>query len=93
MRNVPEEENSDYSWGVRQSAKISFEDDLFIGQRHQKRSTLLAQTLDKNLHQHIEERVVEGQGNIHDVNKDEKNTDDLVKDDCPDNSKDLCKDG
>ncbi|KAK0166439.1 hypothetical protein PV328_004859 [Microctonus aethiopoides] len=57
------EENSEYSSGVRQSARISFEDDLFGGNRHSKRSTLLTQTLEKNQQQILmqEERVVEGQ--------------------------------
>ena len=59
---VPEEENSEYLSGVRQSARISFDDELFIGQqRPSKRNSLLAQTLEKN---HIDERVVEGQGTI-----------------------------
>ncbi|CAG2064997.1 unnamed protein product, partial [Timema podura] len=43
------EENSEYSSGVRQSARISFDDELFLGR---KKSSL---TLD---------RVVEGQGNL-----------------------------
>lgn len=46
-----EEENSEYSSGVRQSARISFDDDLFIGQRQVRKSN-----------PHVEERVVEGQG-------------------------------
>nr|CAD7397873.1 unnamed protein product [Timema cristinae] len=46
---VLEEENSEYSSGVRQSARISFDDELFLGR---KKSSL---TLD---------RVVEGQGNL-----------------------------
>ncbi|XP_049853671.1 kinesin-like protein unc-104 isoform X6 [Schistocerca gregaria] len=86
------EENSDYSWGVRQSARISFDDELFGNQRHSKRSSLLAQTLDKNLQQQLEERIVEGQGNILEFSKDEKNADDIIKDDCQENAKDLCKD-
>ncbi|XP_015110985.1 kinesin-like protein unc-104 isoform X4 [Diachasma alloeum] len=56
------EENSEYSSGVRQSARISFDDDLFGNPRQGKRGTLLTQTLEKN--QQImmqEERVVEGQ--------------------------------
>ena len=48
---------------MRQSARISFDDDLFGStQRQNRRNTLLAQTLEKN--QQIllqEERVVEGQ--------------------------------
>lgn len=47
----PEEENSEYSSGVRQSARISFDDELFIGQRQSKKAT-----------PQVEERVVEGQG-------------------------------
>lgn len=52
---------------MRQSARISFDDDLFGGcatQRQNRRNTLLAQTLEKNQQQQImmqEERVVEGQ--------------------------------
>lgn len=70
------EENSEYSSGVRQSARISFEDDLFGGHKHNKRNTLLAQTLEKNrqivLH---EERVVEGHNEIN--QKDMKDEDDI----------------
>lgn len=69
------EENSEYSSGVRQSARISFEDDLFGGHKqNNKRNTLLTQTLEKNrqilLH---EERVVEG----HNEQKDAKDEDDI----------------
>ncbi|XP_076760917.1 kinesin family member unc-104 isoform X2 [Xylocopa sonorina] len=68
------EENSEYSSGVRQSARISFEDDLFGNQKQNKRNTLLTQTLEKNrqimLH---EERVVEG----HNEHKDTKDEDDI----------------
>ncbi|XP_025155583.1 kinesin-like protein unc-104 isoform X9 [Harpegnathos saltator] len=75
VQAVVEEENSEYSSGVRQSARISFEDDLFGGQKHNKRNTLLAQTLEKNrqimLH---EERVVEGHN---EVQKDMKDEDDM----------------
>ncbi|XP_032673633.1 kinesin-like protein unc-104 isoform X9 [Odontomachus brunneus] len=75
VQAVVEEENSEYSSGVRQSARISFEDDLFGGQKHNKRSTLLAQTLEKNrqimLH---EDRVVEGHN---EVQKDMKDEDDI----------------
>lgn len=70
------EENSEYSSGVRQSARISFEDDLFGGHKHNKRNTLLTQTLEKNrqivLH---EERVVEGHNEIN--QKDMKDEDDI----------------
>ncbi|XP_070157076.1 kinesin-like protein unc-104 isoform X2 [Polyergus mexicanus] len=70
------EENSEYSSGVRQSARISFEDDLFGGHKHNKRNTLLAQTLEKNrqivLH---EERMVEGHNEIN--QKDMKDEDDI----------------
>ncbi|XP_067204879.1 kinesin-like protein unc-104 isoform X2 [Linepithema humile] len=70
------EENSEYSSGVRQSARISFEDDLFGGHKHNKRSSLLAQTLEKNrqlmLH---EERVVEGHNEVN--QKDMKDEDDI----------------
>ncbi|XP_015110986.1 kinesin-like protein unc-104 isoform X5 [Diachasma alloeum] len=62
VQAVVEEENSEYSSGVRQSARISFDDDLFGNPRQGKRGTLLTQTLEKN--QQImmqEERVVEGQ--------------------------------
>ncbi|XP_024943108.1 kinesin-like protein unc-104 isoform X5 [Cephus cinctus] len=62
VQAVVEEENSEYSSGVRQSARISFEDDLFGGHRQNKRGTLLAQTLEKNQQNLLqEERVVEGQ--------------------------------
>lgn len=67
------EENSEYSSGVRQSARISFEDDLFGGHKHSKRNTLLAQTLEKN--QQIllqEERVVEGQTETKDMKDEEE---------------------
>ncbi|XP_015436635.1 PREDICTED: kinesin-like protein unc-104 isoform X2 [Dufourea novaeangliae] len=68
------EENSEYSSGVRQSARISFEDDLFGGHKQNKRNTLLTQTLEKNrqilLH---EERVVEG----HNEQKDVKDEEDI----------------
>ncbi|KAK9306153.1 hypothetical protein QLX08_003054 [Tetragonisca angustula] len=68
------EENSEYSSGVRQSARISFEDDLFGNQKQNKRNTLLTQTLEKNrqilLH---EERVVEG----HNEQKEVKDEDDI----------------
>lgn len=87
--NVPEEENSDYLSGVRQSARISFDDELFIGQqRPSKRNTLLAQTLEKN-QQHIDERVVEGQGNIQDSCKDQQDIPDKVE--AQENRKDSCK--
>lgn len=49
---------------MRQSARISFDDDLFGTQRRNRRNTLLAQTLDKNQQQAQqihEERVGEGQ--------------------------------
>ncbi|XP_011873964.1 PREDICTED: kinesin-like protein unc-104 isoform X8 [Vollenhovia emeryi] len=76
VQAVVEEENSEYSSGVRQSARISFEDDLFGGHKHNKRSSLLAQTLEKNrqimLH---EERVVEGHNEIN--QKDMKDEDDI----------------
>ncbi|XP_051165598.1 kinesin-like protein unc-104 isoform X5 [Leptopilina boulardi] len=73
VQAVVEEENSEYSSGVRQSARISFEDDLFGGHKHSKRNTLLAQTLEKN--QQIllqEERVVEGQTEQKDMKDDEE---------------------
>ncbi|XP_072744087.1 kinesin-like protein unc-104 isoform X7 [Anoplolepis gracilipes] len=76
VQAVIEEENSEYSSGVRQSARISFEDDLFGGHKHNKRNTLLTQTLEKNrqimLH---EERVVEGHNEIN--QKDMKDEDDI----------------
>ncbi|CAL1684832.1 unnamed protein product [Lasius platythorax] len=76
VQAVVEEENSEYSSGVRQSARISFEDDLFGGHKHNKRNTLLTQTLEKNrqimLH---EERVVEGHNEIN--QKDMKDEDDI----------------
>ncbi|KAL0128655.1 hypothetical protein PUN28_003790 [Cardiocondyla obscurior] len=76
VQAVVEEENSEYSSGVRQSARISFEDDLFGGHKHNKRSSLLAQTLEKNrqimLH---EERVVEGHNDLN--QKDMKDEDDI----------------
>lgn len=86
--NVPEEENSEYLSGVRQSARISFDDELFIGQqRPSKRSTLSAQT-ERN-QQHIDERVVEGQGNVQDSCKDPHVIPDKVE--VQDNGKDSCK--
>lgn len=87
-RNVPEEENSEYLSGVRQSARISFDDELFIGQqRPTKRNTLSAQ-MERN-QQHIDERVVEGQGNIQDSCKDPQVIPDKVE--VQDNGKDSCK--
>ncbi|XP_043482612.1 kinesin-like protein unc-104 isoform X6 [Leptopilina heterotoma] len=73
VQAVVEEENSEYSSGVRQSARISFEDDLFGGHKHSKRNTLLAQTLEKN--QQIllqEERVVEGHTETKDIKDEEE---------------------
>ncbi|XP_017892618.1 kinesin-like protein unc-104 isoform X4 [Ceratina calcarata] len=74
VQAVVEEENSEYSSGVRQSARISFEDDLFGNHKQNKRNTLLTQTLEKNrqilLH---EERVVEG----HNEQKETKEEDDI----------------
>ncbi|KAG7189046.1 hypothetical protein KM043_008635 [Ampulex compressa] len=75
VQAVIEEENSEYSSGVRQSARISFEDDLLIWQKQNKRNTLLAQTLEKNRQILLnEERVVEGHN---DVQKDVKEEDDI----------------
>ncbi|XP_061937787.1 kinesin-like protein unc-104 isoform X13 [Apis cerana] len=75
VQAVVEEENNEYSSGVRQSARISFEDDLFgNNQKQNKRNILLTQTLEKNrqilLH---EERVVEG----HNEQKEIKDEDDI----------------
>ncbi|XP_017754860.1 PREDICTED: kinesin-like protein unc-104 isoform X9 [Eufriesea mexicana] len=74
VQAVVEEENSEYSSGVRQSARISFEDDLFHNQKQNKRNTQLTQNLEKNrnilLH---EERVVEG----HNEQKEVKDEDDI----------------
>lgn len=70
------EENSEYSSGVRQSARISFEDDLFGGHKHNKRSSLLAQTLEKNRQIMLqEERIVEGHNETN--QKDMKDDDDI----------------
>lgn len=86
--NVPEEENSEYLSGVRQSARISFDDKLFIGQQRPfKRNTLLAQT-EKN-QQHIDERVVEGEGNTQDSCKDPQVIPDKVE--VQNNGSDSCK--
>lgn len=64
-----EEENSEYSSGVRQSARISFDDDLFGTQRLNRRNAaLLAPGLDKSQQILPEERVVEG----HNENKESK---------------------
>ncbi|XP_046143920.1 kinesin-like protein unc-104 isoform X12 [Osmia bicornis bicornis] len=74
VQAVVEEENSEYSSGVRQSARISFEDDLFGSQKQNKRNTLLTQTLEKNRQILLnEERVVEG----HNEQKDTKEEDDI----------------
>ncbi|XP_043798277.1 kinesin-like protein unc-104 isoform X12 [Apis laboriosa] len=75
VQAVVEEENNEYSSGVRQSARISFEDDLFgNNQKQNKRNILLTQALEKNrqilLH---EERVVEG----HNEQKEIKDEDDI----------------
>ncbi|XP_026829611.1 kinesin-like protein unc-104 isoform X10 [Ooceraea biroi] len=76
VQAVVEEENSEYSSGVRQSARISFEDDLFGGHKHNKRSSLLAQTLEKNRQIMLqEERVVEGHNEAN--QKDMKDDDDI----------------
>ncbi|XP_020283814.1 kinesin-like protein unc-104 isoform X7 [Pseudomyrmex gracilis] len=76
VQAVVEEENSEYSSGVRQSARISFEDDLFGGYKHNKRSSLLAQTLEKNRQMILhEERVVEGHNDVN--QKDIKDEDDI----------------
>ncbi|XP_034947689.1 kinesin-like protein unc-104 isoform X4 [Chelonus insularis] len=74
VQAVVEEENSEYSSGVRQSARISFEDDLFGShQRGTKKSTLLTQTLEKNQQMIMqEERIVEGQTETKEGLKDEK---------------------
>ncbi|XP_046753238.1 kinesin-like protein unc-104 isoform X15 [Diprion similis] len=67
VQAVIEEENSEYSSGVRQSARISFEDDLFGNHRYNKRNTLLTQTLEKNQQNLLqEERVVEGSTEVKD---------------------------
>ncbi|XP_023288965.1 kinesin-like protein unc-104 isoform X2 [Orussus abietinus] len=66
------EENSEYSSGVRQSARISFEDDLFGGQRQSKWNTLLTQNLEKSQQILQEERVVEGQTEGKDLKDDEE---------------------
>ncbi|KAF7995732.1 hypothetical protein HCN44_006839 [Aphidius gifuensis] len=67
------EENSEYSSGVRQSARISFDDDLFGNNRPTKRANLLTQTLEKNQQIFMqEERVVEGQNEIKEIIKDEE---------------------
>ncbi|XP_025602688.2 kinesin-like protein unc-104 isoform X7 [Athalia rosae] len=65
VQAVIEEENSEYSSGVRQSARISFEDDLFGNHRYNKRNTLVTQTLEKNQQNFLqEERMVEGQTEV-----------------------------
>ncbi|KAJ8866760.1 hypothetical protein PR048_032621 [Dryococelus australis] len=64
VQPVIEENNVDYGSGVRQSARISFDDELFIGGR--KRNTPANQSLDRS----IDERVVEGQGNMQESMKD-----------------------
>ncbi|XP_014215863.1 kinesin-like protein unc-104 isoform X3 [Copidosoma floridanum] len=75
VQAVMEEENSEYSCGVRQSARISFDDDLFgsATQRQNRRNALLAQGMEKGGHHHqhqilAEERVIEG----HSENKEVK---------------------
>ncbi|XP_063227790.1 kinesin-like protein unc-104 isoform X3 [Bacillus rossius redtenbacheri] len=60
IQPVIEENNVEYASGVRQSARISFDDELFVGGR--KRGAPASQALDRS----IEERVVEGQGTIQD---------------------------
>ncbi|XP_023288977.1 kinesin-like protein unc-104 isoform X14 [Orussus abietinus] len=72
VQAVVEEENSEYSSGVRQSARISFEDDLFGGQRQSKWNTLLTQNLEKSQQILQEERVVEGQTEGKDLKDDEE---------------------
>ncbi|KAK2579260.1 hypothetical protein KPH14_008221 [Odynerus spinipes] len=74
VQAVVGEENSEYSSGVRQSARISFEDDLFGGQKHNKRNTLLAQTLEKNRQMILNDDRVIGHNELH---KDLKDEDDI----------------
>ncbi|KAH0547193.1 hypothetical protein KQX54_017477 [Cotesia glomerata] len=67
------EENSEYSSGVRQSARISFKDDLFgsNNQRHGKRAAL--NNMEKSQQMIMpEERVVEGQTDGKENIKDEE---------------------
>ncbi|XP_046819717.1 kinesin-like protein unc-104 isoform X1 [Vespa crabro] len=74
VQGVVGEENSEYSSGVRQSAHISFEDDLFGGHKHNKRNTLLAQTLEKNRQILMNDDRVIGHNELH---KDLKDEDDI----------------
>ncbi|XP_014600357.1 PREDICTED: kinesin-like protein unc-104 isoform X2 [Polistes canadensis] len=74
VQGVVGEENSEYSSGVRQSARISFEDDLFGGHKHNKRNTLLAQTLEKNRQILMNDDRVIGHNELH---KDLKDEDDI----------------
>ncbi|XP_044591205.1 kinesin-like protein unc-104 isoform X13 [Cotesia glomerata] len=73
VQAVIEEENSEYSSGVRQSARISFKDDLFgsNNQRHGKRAAL--NNMEKSQQMIMpEERVVEGQTDGKENIKDEE---------------------
>ncbi|KAG8035555.1 hypothetical protein G9C98_000983 [Cotesia typhae] len=67
------EENSEYSSGVRQSARISFKDDLFgsNNQRHGKRAALTNMEKSQQMIM-LEERVVEGQTDGKENIKDEE---------------------
>uniref|UniRef100_T1IJB9 OTU domain-containing protein 3 n=1 Tax=Strigamia maritima TaxID=126957 RepID=T1IJB9_STRMM len=68
---LEDEESTDVSNGVRQSARISFADNLFQKNNMKiKRETLISQTLEKN-QANFDERIVEGQGQMPDVTKTE----------------------
>ncbi|XP_057320312.1 kinesin-like protein unc-104 isoform X5 [Microplitis mediator] len=74
VQAVIEAENSEYSSGVRQSARISFDDDLFgsNNQRHGKRAALTS-NMEKSQQMIMpEERVVEGQTDGKEHIKDEE---------------------
>ncbi|XP_074107655.1 kinesin family member unc-104 isoform X7 [Cotesia typhae] len=73
VQAVIEEENSEYSSGVRQSARISFKDDLFgsNNQRHGKRAALTNMEKSQQMIM-LEERVVEGQTDGKENIKDEE---------------------
>ncbi|XP_066589122.1 kinesin-like protein unc-104 isoform X3 [Prorops nasuta] len=68
VQAVVGEENNEYSSGVRQSARISFDDDLFGGHRHAKRHT---HTIEKSRQIMHEERVVEGHNEMKDIKEEE----------------------
>lgn len=56
LNDLTDEESSEHSSGVRQSARINFDDDLVSSEkRYQSKNSFLANTIER-----LEERFVEG---------------------------------